>query len=212
MDIGYVALKKYDVELSKNWRIPCSIKITSVKPSGTVSLLAGVTPGVHYPVSTYYLRRVRLSKTSPLLEELEKSGLEIEPDVVDVSSVVVAFPICFEEPDMRASRDVSMWEQLELAAFMQTYWADNQVSVTVEFHPSEAADIPRALNFYQFRLKGVSFLPRMELATTKYKQLPYEPITAGEYLKRVQTVKPLKLNKSRNEILDRFCDNDSCTF
>ena len=42
---GYKYIKEYDKELSNSLRIPESIKITSIKPSGTVSLLAGATPG-----------------------------------------------------------------------------------------------------------------------------------------------------------------------
>lgn len=60
-------MRKYDTHLSKNvLNIPESIKITSIKPSGTVSLLAGATPGVHFPLSANYIRRVRLGKTSHL--------------------------------------------------------------------------------------------------------------------------------------------------
>ena len=61
---GYDTLKYYDDVYSEWFAVPKSIKITSVKPSGTVSLLAGVTPGMHYPESNYYIRRIRLSITS----------------------------------------------------------------------------------------------------------------------------------------------------
>lgn len=62
-DQGYEFLRKYDEYLSDELlKIPRSVKITSIKPSGTVSLLAGATPGVHFPHSTYYTRRVRLGK------------------------------------------------------------------------------------------------------------------------------------------------------
>ena len=57
-----------------------SIKITSIKPSGTVSLLAGATPGIHFPQSSEYIRRVRLSSYSDLLAPLEEAGYVIEDD------------------------------------------------------------------------------------------------------------------------------------
>ena len=59
---GYEAIQQVDQHLSKWMGIPRSIKTTSVKPSGTVSLLAGATPGMHWPISEYYLRRVRMAK------------------------------------------------------------------------------------------------------------------------------------------------------
>jgi len=43
---GYSFLKKYDKDISKVLKIAESIKITSIKPSGTVSLLGGATPGI----------------------------------------------------------------------------------------------------------------------------------------------------------------------
>ena len=83
-DSGYIFLKQYDKHLSnKLLKVPESIKITSIKPSGTVSLLAGATPGVHFPHSRHYIRRVRLSKTSNLLGPLMRAGYHIEDDVMD---------------------------------------------------------------------------------------------------------------------------------
>ena len=93
-DEGYDAIQGYD-KLYSDWlAIPRSIKTTSIKPSGTVSLLAGATPGMHYPESRFYIRRVRMSKHSELLPALEAAGYHVEPDVVDAkASVVVEFPV-----------------------------------------------------------------------------------------------------------------------
>ena len=42
---GYKTVQHYD-EIYSNWLcIPKSIKTTSIKPSGSISLLAGATPG-----------------------------------------------------------------------------------------------------------------------------------------------------------------------
>ena len=73
--------------------MPPSIKITSVKPSGTVSLLAGATPGVHFPISQYYIRRVRLAANSSLLKHLQEKGLPSEQDVYSSNTFCVEIPI-----------------------------------------------------------------------------------------------------------------------
>jgi len=100
-----------------------------VKPSGTVSLLAGATAGIQYPPSRFVKRRVRVAVNSPLLEPLCDAGFHIEPCNTDPdTTVVVSFPIDYGE-HVRLEEDVSVWEQLSLASFMQKYWADNQVSV-----------------------------------------------------------------------------------
>ena len=112
--------------------MPNSIKRTSVKPSGTVSLLAGATPGVHFPHSRFYLRRVRLGADSELLAPLQSAGYKVEPDHYSTNTMVVEVPVDTGE-GLKSVRDASMWEQLNLAAFMQRHWADNQVSATVTF-------------------------------------------------------------------------------
>ena len=193
-DKGYVVVKEWDRIYSEWFCIPESIKVTSVKPSGTVSLLAGATPGIHYPHSQYYIRRVRIAANSSLLEPLKKAGYRMEQDAYGTGSIVVEFPVK-EEHCTRAKTDVSMWEQLELAAQLQHYWADNQVSVTVTFphkyyfdgpdgltmhedYEATGAEIAKALELYETRLKGVSFLP---LQDHSYVQAPYETITEDEY-------------------------------
>jgi ribonucleoside-triphosphate reductase (thioredoxin) len=91
---GYNTIQACDESFSDWLAIPRSIKTTSIKPSGTVSLLAGATPGMHWPESRYYIRRVRLSVHSPLLGALASAGYDIEPDVNDKSgTLVVSFPV-----------------------------------------------------------------------------------------------------------------------
>lgn len=207
-DDGYKYLRQLD-EMYADWLcIPRSKKITSVKPSGTVSLLPGVTPGIHYPHAEFYYRTIRVAKISPLVKRLEKAGYRIETDVADASSAVVYFPI-HEEDFERDKHQVGMWEQLENAAALQYFWADNQVSATVTFKPDEAKDIGRALELYEHRLKSVTFLPLEDHA---YQQAPYQTISASEYEEAVSRLKPINFRDSEHEQDDKFCDGDRCTF
>jgi len=210
LDDGYTTIQQWDEVYSGWFCIPRSIKTTSVKPSGTVSLLAGATPGMHWPESRFYIRRVRLSKDSELLEGLRQAGYPVEPDLADKSAVVVEFPVdC--GAGVRPVTDVSLWEQLEMAAFLQRYWADNQVSCTISFDPErEGKDIASALEHYQYRLKGISFLPRRPGGA--YKQSPYEAIDEVDYRKRLGQLDPkVKFGVLHEEAEpERFCDGQSC--
>lgn len=203
---GYQYLDKVDRQYSDWLCIPTSKKRTSVKPSGTVSLLCGATPGIHFPESEYYIRNVRFSKTSRFLPILKKAGYEIEDDISATSSVVVSFPV-HEEMFSRGKKDVTMWEQLELVAQMQQFWADNQVSATVHFQKHEEKDIKNALELYEVRLKGISFLP---LAEGAYPQMPYIPITKEKYEKMRARLKPYKLDRIDHEITEAYCDSEKC--
>ena len=212
---GYDTIQHYDRTYSDWLAIPRSIKTTSVKPSGTVSLLAGATPGMHYPESRFYIRRVRLAANSALIAALRKANYHIEPVADgDPTTVVVSIPIDVGE-GVRTSKQVSMWEQLSLAAFLQRYWADNQVSCTVTFDPSsEGSHIAHALNYYQYQLKGISFLPRIPAGA--YKQMPYEEITEQQYQQMMADLKVVEWSSGgvvttyADRTVDRFCDGDSC--
>ena len=94
-DAGYARLKAADNRVSAQMGVPTSIKLTSVKPSGTVSLLAGATPGLHHPISAYYIRRVRMPANSPLVGCLQKAGYFIEEakDGVPGTTMVVEIPV-----------------------------------------------------------------------------------------------------------------------
>lgn len=211
---GYDFLRDLDRIYSRWLCIPESIKITSVKPSGTVSLLCGATPGVHFPVSEYYWRTQRFDSDSPFVKSFREAGYRIE-EGEGYSTVVVYFPVK-EENFYKSKEEVTMWEQLEICAQMQYWWADNQVSVTVSFRPEEAAQIPLALQLYETRLKSVSFLPLLtteDMRKKGYKHPPYQPISKEEYESAVQELKPVNLRQEKTSDGDKkeFCDSDSCT-
>ncbi len=211
LENGYDTIQDWDKQYSDWFAVPKSIKTTSVKPSGTVSLLAGATPGLHYPESRFYIRRVRLSNHSELLEPLKKAGYKIEPAYgSEDSTMVVEVPVDVGE-GIRTAAELSIWEQFSLAAFLQRHWADNQVSCTATFNPeTEAEQLPYVLNYFQYRLKGISLLPRHDYGA--YKQMPYESINEKEYNKQVKKLGKLSFGVIKNEEaeIDKFCNNDSC--
>ena len=190
LDEGYQTVQKWD-EVYSNWFcIPRSIKTTSVKPSGTVSLLAGSTPGMHFPESRIYIRRMRMSKNDPLAKPLLEAGYNVVPAIGQEDTTVVAeIPIKLPE-GVRVQSEVSMFEQLSLAAFMQRYWADNQVSCTVTFDPvTEGPHIAQMLQYFQYQLKGVSLFPKQDYG--RFPQLPYEAISEEVYEQMTKDVKPI---------------------
>lgn len=207
-DEGYKEIKKWDKVYSEWLATPLSRKVTCVKPSGSVSLVAGSSPGIHFPHSEYYLRRVRISRNSSLWKAMQEAGYPVEPDVNQPEyTMVVSFPV-HEKHFARRKRDVSMWEQLELAAQMQAYWADNQVSATITFKPEEVKDISLALSMYETRLKSVSLLP---LDDSDYPQMPYEEITKEKYEELMKVIKKPKLIVDEDgKVIEKFCDTDVC--
>lgn len=207
-DQGYDYLRDLDTIYSGWLCIPRSIKVSTVKPSGSISLLPGVTPGIHYPHSEYSIRRIRFQEQSDLLNLLTEAGYEAEQDKYSPNTTVVSFPVK-EEFFSKGKEDVTIWEQMEMTAQMQQYWADNSVSVTVTFNKNEEKDIKSCLELYSTRLKTVSFLPVSEHG---YEQAPYEEINKERYLEMTSRIKPLNLSTSTETEGDQkvFCENDIC--
>ncbi len=206
-DAGYKFLRSYDASLSGSLGIPRSIKITTVKPSGTISLLAGATPGVHFPIAQHYIRRVRISKSDPLMKYVQRYGYPFEACALGTDNYVVEIPISVGDGILC---DPPMWQQLLLVDLLQSHWADNQVSATIVFDPiKERDDLLYALQFFQYRLKSISMLPK---CTQAYPQKPYEEITKEEYMLRASKLE--KRDGPRDEGFDGqpmiYCDSESC--
>lgn len=221
---GYLFMKQFDREISNELCIPKSVKITAVKPCGTTSIMLGASPGVHFPHSKYYIRRVRLAKNHVLMKALVESGYEIEECAYDPENTcVVSFPVKYEG-EIPTIDEVNIYDQLNITAFLQKYWSDQMVSSTVTFDPKKvsAKEISRALTMYESQLKVISMLPATEEGA--YKQMPYEKCSEEHYEQMVKNIKkPLDFSFLRTITEDdededeipneeeRFCTGEACS-
>ena len=214
MDEGYATIGAYDKTYSEWLGIRESIKMTTVKPSGTVSILAGESPGVHWTVGgKYFYRAIRFANSDPMLPLFKMAQYRVEPasESPETTSVVF-FPV--KSDAKRSEKDVSIYEKMALAATAQRYWSDNSVSVTISFDPeTESSAIGTALHMYDGQLKSVSFLPS---GNAIYPQMPYTQITEEEY-EREGTMKlfPIDLagvyaGMASDAIGEAYCTTDAC--
>lgn len=207
-DKGYEVISHWDNLYSRWLGIPTSIKMTTVKPSGTISLLAGATPGVHCTHSEYYLRTIRIAGNSPLVSKLKEANFRIEPSVTDSNTLVVYFPVK-ENNFTKSKYDISLWEQLTLVKELQYYWSDNAVSCTVTFKPEEVKDLKSAIEYFSPYVKTLSFLP---LENHNYAQAPYQTITQTEYDTYVSQLLELDFSDTVQQAKgEKYCTNDSCS-
>lgn len=212
---AYEELRVYDEKYSRKHGWPVSVKLTTVKPSGTLSLLAGVSAGAHPAYSHFHIRRIRMASNIPLVDICRKAGYPIEyalnfDGTEDTSTVVVSFPCRFPKNTTVAS-DMTAIDQLEVIKELQTNWSDNAVSVTIYYKKEELEDIKKWLSKnYNDNLKTVSFLLHSEHG---FKQAPLEEITEEEYKALVKSVKSIDSIKEIDEdsILDSFeCEGGVC--
>jgi adenosylcobalamin-dependent ribonucleoside-triphosphate reductase len=213
MDEGYTTIRKYDHSYSEWLCVRESVRVTTVKPSGSVSLLSGATPGVHWgPGGEFYLRAIRFGNTDPMLHLFKAAGYKIEDDLVSANTSVVYFPVA--SGHKRSEKQVSLFEKIGLAATAQKYWSDNGVSVTLSFDKeTEKKFIAPALNMYEGQLKAVSFLP---MGDKVYPQQPYSEITREEYNAYVGTIGKIDWSAiyDGKDNLDaeseKYCSTDAC--
>jgi len=193
LDECYVALRKLDRVWSKERGFPQSIKLTTIKPSGTLSLLGGATPGCHPALAKYYNRTVRMASGDRLVQTCKDMGYHVEyllnfDGTENRDTVVVYFPC--ETPDgALLAKDVGVIKQLEMVKKLQEIWSDNSVSVTAYYDSAELPALKEWLKKnYKSSIKSVSFLLRKNHG---YKQAPYQEIDRETFLRAKARVKPL---------------------
>ena len=213
MDEGYNTIRKYDHSYSEWLCVRESVRVTTVKPSGSVSLLSGATPGVHWgPGGEFYLRAIRFGNTDPMLHLFKAARYKIEDDLVSANTSVVYFPVA--SGHKRSEKQVSLFEKIGLAATAQKYWSDNGVSVTLSFDKeNEKKFVAPALNMYEGQLKAVSFLP---MGDKVYPQQPYSEITREEYNSYVGTIGKIDWSAIYDGVEnleaqgEAYCSTDAC--
>ena len=208
----YTSLREYDNEYSKKMGFNTSIKLTTIKPSGTLSLLPGVTPGCHPAYARYMIRRIRISSNHSLVQTCKDHGYPVEyqknfDNSEDHSTVVVSFP--FRHPDHAVlAKDMSAIKQLETVKWLQEVWSDNSVSCTVYYRLEELPEIKKYLKKnYKTNHKSLSFLLHSEHG---FKQAPLEEITEEQYNELVAATKIISAVAEANIGLEDECATGAC--
>jgi len=209
---AYEHLRAFDVEYSKAREFPTSVKLTTCKPSGTLSLLPGVTPGCHPGYAQYMIRRIAMASNHPLVEVCRAHGYDIEYRLNfdgsnDYSTVVVSFPFAFPEGTVLA-KDMTAIQQLKVVKELQQNWSDNSVSCTVYYTKDELSEIKKYLaKHYATSHKSLSFLLHSEHG---FKQAPYEEITKKQYDALVAKTRLITKIDDAQIGLDNDCAGGAC--
>lgn len=179
----YRRLREFDFKYSHAHGFPESVKLTTVKPSGTLSLLPGVTSGCHPAYSQYMIRRIRIAADHPLVQVCREHGYPVEyqrnfDGSEDHSTMVVSFPFAYPA-GTKIAAEMTAIDQLEVVKWLQANWSDNSVSCTVYYRKEELPEIKKYLaKNYKNNHKSLSFLLHNEHG---FHQAPLEEITKEAY-------------------------------
>jgi ribonucleoside-triphosphate reductase len=186
-----VVNKKYAKKFGRN----PSTAITCVKPHGNSGQLLGVGSGMHPWYSKYYIRRVRISVTDPLLKLAQDQGVPVLPEVgystSNASTMVLEFPVKAPEGAV-VSKDVKALEMLAEWKRIKKHFTEHNPSVTIYVGDDEWLSVANFVYENWDIVGGLSFLPRNNHV---YKLAPYEEITKDEYEKRVKALGHLDFSK-----------------
>lgn len=207
LNSGYQYVRKVNTRLAEEADVVPSLRVTTIKPSGTVPQLPGVTPGIHFPIESRYVkRRIRISEDNPISKFLIERGVRCEPDVCSDRTLIFEFPI--DQGPGRSVKDVSVWEQLKIAEIFQREWSDNSVSVTVHYNcESEEQHLKGAITSALPNIKSLSLMPH---STDSYAQPPYESISEDEYHSSPKFNIDWSRYTQQTTNMPRYCDSDKC--
>jgi ribonucleoside-diphosphate reductase alpha chain len=129
---GYKKIRQVNRWVNGEAGVPESIRVTTIKPGGTIPKLAGRKSGIGHATFNETLRRVIVAKNSSIVPLLIEAQIPYEDSVTDQYSLVFEWPI---HQDGKPAEKISLWEQAMNLVLVQREWADNAVSNTLYFQP-----------------------------------------------------------------------------
>lgn len=182
---------------------------TTIKPSGTVAKLFGLTEGWHLPSMRYYLRWVQFSKSDPLVKIYKDNGYPTKELISYQNTVIVGFPTTpvITELGMGeklvTAAEATPEEQYEWLRLGEKYWlrgvdeneevlekdTGNQISYTLKYFPNlvDFKYFSDILKENQSKVKCCSVMPQEDQSS--YEYLPEEAVTKAEYENILQKIK-----------------------
>ena len=209
---GYTYLRDFDDRYSEMNNMNPSIKLTTVKPSGTLSLLPGVTPGIHPAYSQYMYRRIRIASGHPLVDICKKNGYPVEfvknfDGSEDYNTTVVTFPFSYPK-GTRLAKDMTAIDQLKEIKRLQEVWSDNSVSCTIYYKKEEIPEIKDYLHkHYRNNHKSLSFLLHSDHG---FQQAPYQEIDKDTFEKLKNSTNIIESIESVTFDSSDECANGAC--
>lgn len=168
-----------------------SYRTTTIKPSGTSSLVLGTSSGIHAAYDRYYIRRVRINKTEPIYEKI----LSIVPDLIEDDFIrahdtaVLSIPIFTDSDTAIYRNNETSLEFLERIKTTYINWIKpghrrgsnrNNISSTIFVKEHERDDVINWLYENKDFYNGLTVFPYME-SDAVYVQTPFESIDEETY-------------------------------
>lgn len=186
---------------AKKLRVNAPLLVSTVKPEGTISQIAGsVSCGLHVSHSPFYIRRVRINAYDPLAKVVRDIGWSVNPEVgtpgesydermKNARTLVIDFPV--KSGAKRTKFNIDVKEQLDTYFMYQKYYTDHNSSNTISIREGEW-DIAREIIYDKWDdFVGVSFL---QLDNHTYDLAPYEACDEKTYEELLAKTTPFTMD------------------
>lgn len=176
-------------------------RVTTVKPSGTTSLVLGTSSGIHAWHDDFYLRRIRLGKNEALYNYLNLYHPEMLEDDFFKPTLQSIVSVPQRAPEGSITRKESAMDLLERIKTINKNWIKpghrkganmHNVSATVTIKQNEWPEVGEWLYENKEYFTALSFLPE-DLGT--YKQAPFETITEEQFNQAVKSLNEVDLSR-----------------
>jgi ribonucleoside-triphosphate reductase (thioredoxin) len=201
LDLKEVAdlVKKVNLDISSKINIQFAARCTTIKPSGTSSIVLGTSSGIHAWHNNYYLRRIRIGKNEALYEYLKLHHLELlEDDLLNSRQGIIRIPQC--APADSILRNESVMNLLDRIKKFNIEWVRNgyrngsnanNVSATVSIKDEDWQKVGEWMWENKASYNGLSVLP---FDNGNYKQAPFEDITKEDFEMLESSLRELNLS------------------
>jgi ribonucleoside-triphosphate reductase len=176
-------------------------RVTTVKPSGTSSLVVGSSSGIHGWHAPFYLRRMRFGKDETIYRYLKKTIPELVEDEYFRPDTQAVVGVPQKAPGTATFRSEPALSLLERTARYNEGWVRqghrigdnaNNVSVTVSIRENEWDEVGEWMWENRETYNGISVLP---YDGGTYKQTPFEDITEEEFGRLSAFLRDIDLSK-----------------
>jgi len=174
-------------------------RVTTVKPSGTTSLILGTSSGVHAWHNDYYVRRIRVGKNEAIYKYLLDNHPELVEDEYFRPHDTAVISVPQKAPEGATMRTESALEMLERVKDIHSRWVKpghirgqntHNVSATVSIKEDEWEQVGEWMWENRDSYTGLSVLP---FDTGTYKQTPFQDCTKEEFERLFNELKNVEL-------------------